>query len=122
MSFEADLVEFIADELSADVYYYGAPNDAALPCVIISKTSTDVNWSINAKGIISNDFEIQCAGASFEDAITLGNAVTALLENFKGEIGQHTVTLSRVLNDFDTDEPQSESFIRILSLTINYNS
>jgi len=70
-------------------------------------------------GIKFSEFEVSCYGSDVEQAQELAHELKTLLDRYTGLMGTEYITMARVANEFDHDEPQSGSYARTFTLLIN---
>lgn len=119
---ETELIQFFiaADVAGGAVHYYEAPSDAALPFLLISLDNTEFGRVIDGATKDSLELELSCYGADAPEAVTLAKSVISAIDGYRGAMGAYTVTLAQITNEFDTDEKQSKSYARNLTLSLNY--
>lgn len=119
---ETDLIQFFitAGVAGGAVHYYEAPSDAELPFLLITLDDTDFGRNIDEATKHNLKFELSCYGADTPEAATLAVAVKTAIDRYKGAMGAYTVSLAHITNEFDTDEKQSNSYARNLTLSLNY--
>ena len=119
---EAALIGYLSSQpgIAGQVYYVAAPPSARLPFAVVSLTAADLDRPRASPGIRYQEFDIECYAKNMVAALTLASTVRGSLEGFTGDMVGVQVTLSRITQEFDGDEPQSGSVYRSMKLQINY--
>jgi hypothetical protein len=114
---------------STRVYVQRAPQNAALPHIIITQMSSDENTTLDgASGQLRFlDFDIDCKAKTSVQAESLGNAVRTYLDDYSGTAGSYTIGAVLLNDESDDYEPPQDGsdvgvFVVTLDLQVQYNS
>lgn len=117
---EQALIAYLGEELSVTAFYGEADPDAATPFVVIGLSGSDDDHPKGAGGITFGEFDFDCYGRDALQALQLAKSIKDEMNNLKGALGAHWVTLMRVINEYDSLEKPTSNYIRTLTFMVNY--
>lgn len=126
---EQSLLEYLTANLNGvEVHLEDLPHDdtgrtsdhVQLPAMVVQIQERDPSWTQNGAGLVFDEFELHMYEDAPDKAITLARTVRQLLENYNGAMGSDHVTLARCSNEYAYPEYDSGSYVRVLTLSINY--
>lgn len=85
MSIETDIVTALASVASGRVYPDAAPQDAALPLVIIKRVSSEPLMTLQGyAGLTKSEFSFECWGSTKSSAVSTRDAVFTAIDAAAG--------------------------------------
>lgn len=108
---DQDLAQYLVDlgtDADARVYLGNAPQNAALPVVVIRRTGGSQPRSLGGVSLFErSEFSVNVICDNYADAYPIANAIRDALKNFSGDLSGTSVASTRCTL-FPTDQSEIE--------------
>jgi len=107
---DAGVSAIVGSGTNARVYPGIPPPDATAPFISFRRTSyTRLNTLSGPKTLAKPTFQVDCWGSDNETMVSLAEAVRALLDGFRGDMGDDNIVVRRANLVGQNDDPEDPS-------------
>ena len=108
-----------ATSAAGRIYPLVLPQAPVLPAMTYQRVSGNRVKSLSGpSGLAHPRFQIDCWGATYNEAKTLAQEVRRVIDGYRGQMGSIRVGGAIVLSDRDIHEPEAEDYRVTIDVTI----